>query len=69
MRLFRRQFVVARFPVFVVAAWLVVAVCTAAFPGRLASDAGQRPAMTLPASAESSRVAEEAGGRPGARRS
>ncbi|WP_405551249.1 MMPL family transporter [Streptomyces sp. NBC_01171] len=47
------------------AAWLVVAVCTAAFPGRLASDAGQRPAMTLPASAESSRVAEEAGGPAG----
>ncbi|MFD8294977.1 MMPL family transporter [Streptomyces bauhiniae] len=65
MRLFRRQFVVARFPVFVVAAWLVVAVCTAAFPGRLASDAARRPAMTLPASAESSRVAEEVGGPAG----
>ncbi|MFB7778301.1 MMPL family transporter [Streptomyces bauhiniae] len=62
MRLFRRQFVVARFPVFVVVAWLVVAVCTAAFPGRLASDAARQPAMTLPASAESSRVAHQAGG-------
>ncbi|MGA5319218.1 MMPL family transporter [Streptomyces seoulensis] len=61
MRLFRRQFVVARFPVFVVVAWLVVAVCTAAFPGRLASEAARRPAMTLPASAESSQVAREAG--------
>ncbi|WP_130329973.1 MMPL family transporter [Streptomyces sp. BK022] len=60
-----RQFVVARFPVFVVAAWLVVAVCTAAFPGRLASEAARRPAMTLPASAESSRVAREAGGPAG----
>ncbi|MER8029798.1 MMPL family transporter [Streptomyces bauhiniae] len=65
MRLFRRQFVVARLPVFVVAAWLVVAVCTAAFPGRLASEAARRPAMTLPASAESSRVAQEAGGPAG----
>ncbi|MFJ8728726.1 MMPL family transporter [Streptomyces bauhiniae] len=63
--MFRRQFVVARFPVFVVAAWLVVAVCTAAFPGRLASEAAQRPAMTLPASAESSRVAKEAAGPAG----
>ncbi|MFD4789716.1 MMPL family transporter [Streptomyces sp. NPDC058459] len=61
MRSFREQFVVARFPVFVVAAWLVVAVCTAAFPGRLASVAAQRPTMTLPATAESSRVAEELG--------
>ncbi|MGW4226960.1 MMPL family transporter [Streptomyces bauhiniae] len=47
------------------AAWLVVAVCTAAFPGRLASEAAQRPATTLPASAESSRVAKEAGGPAG----
>ncbi|MGC4997088.1 MMPL family transporter [Streptomyces sp. DT195] len=59
MRLLRRQFVAARFPVFVVAAWLVVAVCTAAFPGRLASVAAERPQTTLPASAESSRVARE----------
>ncbi|MFJ5520310.1 MMPL family transporter [Streptomyces griseoluteus] len=65
MRLFGRQFAVARFPVFVVAAWLVVAVCTAAFPGRLASEAAQRPATTLPASAESSRVAGEVGGPTG----
>ncbi|MFI8346873.1 MMPL family transporter [Streptomyces sp. NPDC085596] len=59
MRSFRQWFAVARLPVFVVAAWLVVAVCTAAFPGRLASVAAQRPTMTLPATAESSRVAEE----------
>ncbi|MGW4286834.1 MMPL family transporter [Streptomyces sp. NPDC004673] len=59
MRPFRELSVVARFPWFVVAAWLVVAVCTAVFPGRLASVAAQRPSTTLPAAAESSRVAEE----------
>ncbi|MFJ3659675.1 MMPL family transporter [Streptomyces sp. NPDC090119] len=59
MRSFREQSVVARFPVFVVAAWLVVALCTAVFPGRLASVAAQRPPATLPATAESSRVAAE----------
>ncbi|MFJ4002264.1 MMPL family transporter [Streptomyces sp. NPDC090023] len=59
MRSFREQSVVARFPVFVVAAWLVVAVCTAVFPGRLASVAAQRPSTSLPAAAESSRVAAE----------
>lgn len=62
MRSFRRPFIVARFPLLVVVAWLTLVVGTAAFPGRLASAVAQRPAATLPASAESSRVAAETDG-------
>ncbi|MFJ6701168.1 MULTISPECIES: MMPL family transporter [unclassified Streptomyces] len=59
MRLLRGSFIGVKLPLLIVVVWLAAGVSTAGFPFRLGSAATQRPSATLPADAESSRVAEE----------